>query len=310
MDISQLRTLVCVAEFGSLSKAADHLCTAQPALSRQVRLLEEELGARLFERHGRGRVLTEQGRVVLQHAARIMAEVEDIRFSVTDEDNALNGGQVSIGLVPTVSEILASPMLASLRQARPRAKIRIVSAYSLYLMDRIHRGEIDVAVLYDPHSIRSLRSEPLLEEDLYVVGPPGADLVPGRSISVASLGERPMLLPSAGHSLRQIVDRAAGEAGIKLQVMLEVDSYSILKQLVLSGVGCTVLPLGPVALDVAAARLCAAPLTDPPLRRVLELAAPADRPPSRLASFVQKTLVATASELVASQGWPGRMRTR
>ena len=115
MDVTQLRTLVYVAELGSLSKAADRLCTAQPALSRHVRLLEEELGTRLFDRHGRGMVLTEQGRTVLQHAQRIMAEFEDIRSSVAEENGTL-GGRVSIGMPPTVAEVLAVPIVEAIRK--------------------------------------------------------------------------------------------------------------------------------------------------------------------------------------------------
>ncbi|HZW46452.1 MAG TPA: LysR family transcriptional regulator, partial [Microvirga sp.] len=81
MDIAQLRTLIHVAELGSLSKAAGRLHIAQPALSRQIRLLEEELGIRLFDRHGRGMVLTERGRDVLRHAIRVLAELEELRAS-------------------------------------------------------------------------------------------------------------------------------------------------------------------------------------------------------------------------------------
>ncbi|RVA63909.1 LysR family transcriptional regulator, partial [Mesorhizobium sp. M7A.F.Ca.CA.001.11.2.1] len=83
MELSQLRTLIHVAELGSLSKAADRLHIAQPALSRQVRMLEEELGFALFLRHGRGMVLSEQGKEVLTHAMRVMAEIDEIRATAT-----------------------------------------------------------------------------------------------------------------------------------------------------------------------------------------------------------------------------------
>ena len=310
MDITQLRTLVCVSELGSLSKAADQLCTAQPALSRQMRILEEELGARLFDRNGRGMSLTEQGRVVLQHAARILSEFEHIKSSVAEESGAMSGGHVSIGMPPSVSEVLAVPLVKAVRKSRPNATCRIVSAYSLYLLEWLHRGSLDLAILYDPASIRSLRSAPLLEESFYVVAPPDSGLSPGEPLAFRSLVGKPLLLPSPDHSLRQIVAQAAEECGVTLDVKVEVDSYTALRSLVLGGCGWTILPLAPVLSDLASGRLCAAPLADPAPRRVLELSLPTDRPASRLTSFVQEAVVSTAAGLVAAGAWPAKMRTR
>ena len=171
MELSQLRTLIHVAELGSLSKAADRLHIAQPALSRQVRLLEEELGVRLFARHGRGMVLTEQGQEILKHATRVMAELEEIRAAASETGAPLRG-QIAIGFPPTVADIVSVPLVASFGKAHPQAELRLVAAYTGYLLDWLHRGEIDVAVLYDPHAARSLRSQPLLLEDLFLIGPP------------------------------------------------------------------------------------------------------------------------------------------
>src|SRR5215213_3517554 len=105
MDFAQLKTLIHVAELGSLSKAADRLNIAQPALSRQIRLLERELGTYLFERHGRGMVLTEAGRQVLEHASRIMSELDALRSSVAQPGSSLRG-IVTIGTTPTVAAIV------------------------------------------------------------------------------------------------------------------------------------------------------------------------------------------------------------
>ncbi len=309
MDISQLRTLVRVAELGSLSKAADRLCIAQPALSRQIRMLEEELGTRLFDRHGRGMVVTEQGRTVLRHALRILKEVDAIKADVIDETDAF-GGHVSIGLPPTVSAMLAAPLLGAILAAHPNAKCRIVSGYSLYLLDWIYRGEIDIAVLYDPQSIISLKSEPLIEEDFHVVAPAGSGLSPDEPVPFAALAGRPLLLPSINHGLRQIVEQCAQDRGIGLDVRVEVDSYSTLLQLVADGLGWTILPLAPLRSDIASARLAGAPLIDPVPKRLLELVLPADRPASRLVSFVREAMIETTARLVADGSWAGRSATR
>lgn len=306
MELSQLRTVMLVAELGSLSRAADRLCTAQPALSRHVRLLEEELGVQLFDRHGRGMVLTEHGRAVLEHATRIMHEIDDIKSSVVDQRGTLSG-HVSIGLAPTVSEVMALPLINTLRRAHPNATFRIVSAYSLYLLEWLHGGDLDVGVLYDPKAIRSLKSEPFAEENFHILGASDAGLALDTPVRFADLAGRPMVLPGMAHSMRHIAEFAAEEAGIKLDVVVEADSYSVLKQYVLSGLGWTILPLGAVVADIACSRLTAAPLIDPVPRRMLELAFPSDRPVSRLASAVRRALLTTGSDLVSRGAWPAKM---
>jgi len=306
VEIAQLRTLICVAELGSLSKAADRLRIAQPALSRQVRMLEEELGVALFTRHGRGMVLTEQGRDVLKHATRITAELDEIRASASDVEAPLTG-QVAIGLPPTVADIISAPLVAAFGKAHPNAVLRLVSAYTGYLLDWLHRGEIDLAVLYDPRSARSLRSRPLLLENLFLIGPPEARFSTVRAISFKELAGKRLLLPSTRHGLRTIVERCAADAEITLDVVVEADSYATLKALVRHGHGWTILPLAPIHEDVTANALTAAPLVDPvPVRRLV-LSFPMDRPTPRLARFAGKAIVDIVADQVERAVWVGQL---
>ncbi len=309
MDISQLRTLVRVAELGSLSKAADRLCVAQPALSRQMRMLEDELGTRLFDRHGRGMVITEQGRTVLRHATRILKEVDAIKADVIEETDAF-GGHVSIGMPPTVSNILAVPLLTAIHAAHPTVKCRMVSSYSLYLLDWMYRGEIDIGILYDPQSIISLKCEPLVEEVFHVVAPASAGLSADQPVPFTSLAGKPFLLPSANHGLRQIVEHCAQDCGITLDVRVEVDSYSALRQMVVQGCGWTILPLAAIQSEPAFTTLSVAPLVNPVPTRLLQLVLPADRPESRLVSFVRQTMIDTVSALVSDGSWSCNLARR
>jgi LysR family nitrogen assimilation transcriptional regulator len=288
MELSQLRTLIHVAELGSLSKAADRMRVAQPALSRQVRLLEQELGVQLFVRHGRGMVLTEQGQTVLAHATQVMRKLDDIRSDMADGETPMVG-QVAIGLPPTVADIISVPLVCAFR-AHPGAVPRLVSAYTGYLLDWLHRGEIDLAVLYDPRSARSLRSRPLLVEHLHLIGPAEAGLSTTQAVPFRELKGRPLLLPSARHGLRAIVERCAAESGIALNVVAEADSFGTLKDLVRHGYGWTVLPTAPIHRDIESGQLTAAPLTEPAPERRLVLAFPADRPASRLARFAGEAI--------------------
>ena len=308
MELSQLRTLVHVAELGSLSKAADRMRIAQPALSRQVRMLEDELGIRLFDRHGRGMVVTEQGREVMQHALRALAEIEEMRAGAAQGDAPLKG-QVAVGLPPTVADIISVPLVEAFAHAHPQAVLRLVSAYTGYLIDWLHRGEIDLAVLYDPRSARSLRSKPLLVENLFLIGPPEAGLSVVRAVPFKDLGGRRLLLPSARHGLRSIIERCAVEAGIALDVRVEADSYATLKKLVRHGHGCTILPLASIHDDIEAGHLSAAPLLDPAPVRRLVLSYSADRTTPRLARFAGDAITAIVSRHVEEGVWAGQLFT-
>ena len=304
MELSQLRTLIQVAELGSLSKAADRMHIAQPALSRQIRLLEEELGIRLFARHGRGMIITEQGQKVLQHATRILAELEEIRTQASETSLT---GQIAIGMPPTVADIISVPLVTAFGEAHPKVMLRLVSAYTGYLLDWLHRGEIDLAILYDPRPVRSLRSEPMLLESLVLIGPPEAGFSITRAMPFEKLQGRRLLLPSPRHGLRIIVERCAAETGIALDIAVEADSYATLKDLVRHGHGWTILPLAAIGEDIAAGQLSAAALVDPAPVRRLTLSYPADRPVARLTSVAAAIIKAIVSDKVERALWPGQL---
>jgi LysR family nitrogen assimilation transcriptional regulator len=306
MELSQLRTLIQVAELGSLSKAADRLHIAQPALSRQVRMLEDELGVRLFERHGRGMVLTEKGREVLKHAIRVLSELEEIRAAASDTATALTG-QIAVGLPPTVADIISAPLVAAFGKAHPQARLRLVSAYTGYLLDWLHNGEIDIAILFDPRPTRSLHNQPLLLETLFLIGPPEAGFSTVRAVHFKDLEGKRLLLPSLKHGLRTIVERCAAQAGIALDVAVEADSFGTLKDLVRHGHGWTILPLAPIHEDITARRLTGAPLIDPVPERRLVLSYPTERPVPRLARFAGEAISRIVADYVEQGVWVGQL---
>ena len=289
MEISQLRTILHVAELGSLSKAADRLRIAQPALSRQVRLLEDELQVRLFDRHGRGMVVTEAGQAVLRHAQTIMTELELIRASVLDEGMPMTG-HVSIGMPPTVGDILSIPLAEAFKTQHPDATLRIISAYSGFLLDWLHRGDVDIAILFAGKPVRSLKALPLLEENLYLIGPANSQLRPDRPTNFETLASMPLLLPSIGHGMRNIVEECAKACSVELNVKVEADNYSTLKNLVKTHHGLTILPLAPIHDEISKGELTYAPLTDPMPVRKLVMSYPSDRPVSRLTKFAARIL--------------------
>lgn len=306
MDVVQLKTLIHVAELGSLSKASDRLHIAQPALSRQIRQLEKELGVYLFARHGRGMIITDAGSEVLQHATRIMDELEAIRSSVVGGHASFRGA-VAIGTTPTIAEIVTVPLVTRIREAHPDLSIRFSSAFSGYLVDWIQRGELELAISYDLEPLHTLRIVPVMMENLVLVGPPSAGLAWDNPVNFATLAQQQLVLPSPRHGLRKIMDHCAADVGFKIAANVEADSFGAMIDLVRHGFGLTALPLASIYTHLQNGTLCAAPLIEPTPMRKLVMVSPADRHVSPATRYVGETFVELASELVAQGIWAGHM---
>lgn len=306
MEIAHLRTLIHVAELGSLSRAADRLGIAQPALGRQIRLLEAELGAPVFTRHGRGMEPTELGRRLIGPAGEVLAQLDEIRNLAARCDDT-HVGNVHFGMTPTVAEVMTVPLALAVRQAHPGLNLRIESAFSGHLMDWLKRGELDFCVSYDPNPTGPVRTEPILFESLLLVGNARSNLALDRPVEFGSLTEFDLVLPSPRHGLRRIVDDFAGRAGLTLRPTIETDAFGAMIDLVESGFGMTILPLAPIYGRIGAGTLCAAPLDDPaPVRRVA-ITYPADRPVAPAARYVGDRFRRIAGDLVARGVWAGRL---
>lgn len=305
MDVAQLKTLMHVAELGSLSKAADRLGTAQPALSRHIRQLEAEIGAPLFVRHGRGMAITEIGREALAHAHRVLDEMEAIRSVATRVKGSLSG-EIRIGMTPTVAEILTVPLARALHGAHPNLKLRLAAAYSGHLLDWLRRGELDLALSYDPQTTGSLRIEPVMMEELLLVraGPGGASA--RKAMPFARLKGEKLILPSPRHGLRAIVEACAARAGVTLETAIEADSFSAMVDLTRAGFGAAILPLAPIHAQTQSGALTVTRLKDPTPERKLVIAFPADRPIGPAARAVGLAIGAVTRDLVDRKLWAGR----
>lgn len=306
MDITQLKTLIHVAELGSLSKAADRLNIAQPALSRQMRLLEEELGAPLFERHGRGMVITDIGKEVLEHAVRVMAELESVRNTVAKGRTSYRG-TVLVGMTPTVGAIVTLPLVKRIREEHPELGVRFTTAFSGFLLDWLQRGDLEVVVSYDPQPLRSLRIIPVMTEDLLFVGPASAGLKISSRLQFSKIAQHELILPGPRHGLRTLIDECARQAGIKLETRVEIESFGTMIDLVRAGLGCTVLPLAPIHKLIAEKKLSAAKLVNPTPTRKLVLAYSAERPVNPSARFVGEAFSEIARGLIKRGEWMGRL---
>lgn len=287
MDIRHLESLVAIADRGSLSRAAVALNVAQPSLSRQMRLLEADVGQRLLVRTGRGVAPTAAGEVLLAHARTMLETARRARQELLDM-NADPSGRVLVGLPPRVALGLSVPLVKGFRARFPRAVITLQEGLSQTLRESLIAGRLDLALLFDPPPSPQLKYEPLTRERLVLVAPPGSRL-PARA-SLASLANYPMVLPNAPNAVRGVVDGVLRPRGISLDVVAEVGAVQTVLALVAQGVGCTILPESGQAGSAAAARLPEALIGPPALWNSLVLAVPLARPATRLTRETQQLL--------------------
>lgn len=303
MDLKQLRSFREIAEAGSLSRAADRLRLAQPALSRQIRLLEAEAGLPLFTRHGRGMALTEAGRELL---ARISGPLRQLEGAFA-ELRALSGavaGQVALGMMPTVAAVLAGPLARRVAERHPAVSLRIVEGYTGHLIGWVQRGATDATLLYGPASDLHLPVRDLFIEALVLAGPPGSGLSPEAPVTLADAARRPLVAPSLPHGLRSIVETAAARARITLNLRHEADSFLVLKDLVECGLGFAILPRSAIRREEQEGRMTVAPLVRPTIRRQVVLAVP----PDRVAGRATEAVLALLAEEVAARADGGDWR--
>lgn len=301
MDLKQLRTFIMVAQTGSLSKASDRLRLAQPALSRQIKLLEAEIGFALFGRSGRGMVITEAGQELL---ARISGLVTQLDKSI-DDVRALDSrpaGRVALGINPSVSYVLAGRVALRVARELPNVSLRIVEGYTGHLIDWLQRGDVDLALMYGSASDLHLRVTELLLEDLFLVAPSDADL-PAGDIGVKQLEGMKLVLPSRPHGLRMVVEAACAKVQVVPQVTFEADSFRVIKELVMAELGYTILPLSAFYREQAVAGFKVCRLVRPKVTRKIVMALPVGRTDTRATTAVSRLVLDEIRVLIQSGEW-------
>ncbi|MFI4924566.1 MAG: LysR family transcriptional regulator, partial [Vicinamibacteria bacterium] len=238
MELKPLAWFLCIAETGSLSKAALQLQVSQSMLSRGIQDLESELGHRLFHRTGRGMHPTEFGRRLVPLAQRATQEVT--RF--TDEAKALRGklsGTVAIGLPGSIAARLVAPLVRLARDRYPELSLRFVEGLSGGIEEWLASRRIDIGLVFAREPRASRKGMVLASSNLYLVGPAGDALTAKRAVTVAQLASVPIMLPGRPHSVRTMVEDACAEAGIELDLLCEIDSLLAIRETVAAGCGYT-----------------------------------------------------------------------
>ena len=306
MDIKQLKTFICVAETGSLSAASDRLRLAQPALSRQIKLLEHKTGAQLFHRTVKGMTLTESGEKLLSRVSGIIRQLEQAVDEVRSSSESITGN-VAIGLMPSINSVLAVRLIEKVKSELPQVTLRIVEGYSGHLIEWLHRGDLDISFLYGPAHDLHLRCTGLLYENIALISAPGKLNHLGKEIQLSDIAHLPIVLPSRPHGIRILVDNAVAKAGVKLNVEISGDAFEVLKSLVKTGNYHGFIPLSAVNEDIREGTLEAKTFISPTIKRQLVLAMAPDRKNTRAAQATLKIITSEIEKMVGEGIWSAEL---
>jgi LysR family nitrogen assimilation transcriptional regulator len=284
VELKQLEYFRHVAELGSFTRAASFLSVVQPALSRQVRQLEVELGQNLFERNGRGVVLTDAGTRLLEHTRGILTQIGRARQELEDQRNG-DSGHFALGLPPSLGCGVTVPLVKAFGKQLPNANLVTVEGLSAYILEWLTVGRVDCALIYNAAPSPSVDLQPLLEDQLFLIAPRAektARKAVRKSITLAELADYPLVIPGRPHAMRMSVENALMSVERRIQIAHEIECIPAVIDLVRQGHGFAVLPLSAVKTSQWANQVVVKPILSPTLKASLFIATAAQRTRSPL----------------------------
>ncbi|ANN67145.1 LysR substrate-binding domain-containing protein [Bordetella bronchialis] len=313
MELRQLRYFVRIVELGSMSRAAIELDMAQSALSQQISRLEGELSTRLLKRNPRGVEPTEAGAAFFREAKLTLRHAEQ---AVRSAQQSRLTGSVSIGLPATTESILGLPLITAMRSRYPDVRLHMVGGMSGNLGDMLNARELDMAILFDQrlsgrqniYAGRRWMVLPLFEEQLFLIR--ARDATPRRALpaetTLAALAAEPLILPTARHGLRTILDAAFTHANIPPRIALEIDSQPMTMAALEAGLASMIQPWAAMgSVKDASRRFEWALVKDPHAVRINLLCSLNDDELSPAALAARTVLRSCVRQLIADGTWQG-----
>lgn len=307
MDLKQIEYFVRVAELGSFTRAATALDVAQPALSRQVRLLEVELRQTLLMRNGRGATPTEAGKLLMEHGRGILHQVARAREDLERARGAL-AGRVAVGLPPGIARVLSVPLIRAFRERMPEARLSITEGLSGSMREALAAGRLDIALIYNATPSPELELRPLLDEELFLVeahrptpASPGKSAAPTEhALPLRELADIELVIPSRPNAIRMQVESALADLGLKPRIALEIDGLAAILELVADGAGSAVLSRTAVQGSARPQAFSLRPIGPPRLRSQLSIAVSSQRPTTLTQQATLELIQQTADRLFAA----------
>ncbi|MRW91093.1 LysR family transcriptional regulator [Duganella sp. FT80W] len=302
MELRQLRYYVAIVDHGSLSRAALILHVAQPALTQQIRQLEQELGVQLLHRSAQGVLSTDAGKVFYEHAQAILKQVADARSAVAQSAERPSGS-VTLGLPHSISGALALPLLTATREHYPEITLQLTEELTGNLSEQLKSGRVNLAVLFDDGQLGQFSTTPLVEEELQFIC--RADAKSEQSLTLEQALQATLILPGLQHGVRPRIESVARAAGLSVDKVIEINSIAILKSALLADMGATILPSAPVLDELQRGSLRAYRIHDPAISRTVVLCSSRNIPLTNAASAIGRLVRQVSENLCAEGRWPG-----
>lgn len=305
MELRQLRYFVAIVDHGSLSRAARVLHIAQPALTQQLRQLEEELGTQLLHRSAQGVLSTDAGKIFYEHAQAILKQIGDAKSAVA-QSAGKPSGTVALGIPQSASGALALPLLTAVRATYPEISLQLTEELSGNLIEQLKSGRINLAVLFDDGQLTAFACTPLVEEEMMFITRSDSRFAPrGRSITLAKALKAPLILPGLQHGVRPRIENIVRAAGLSIGNVIDINSIAILKSAILADIGATILPVAPVLSEVERGVMRAHQITGAKISRTVVLCASRNIPLTNAAAAVEKLVLDVTRELCTGGRWLG-----
>jgi LysR family nitrogen assimilation transcriptional regulator len=306
MNLRQLQYFIEVSELESVTKAAERLHVAQPALSRHMRSLERDLGVRLFDRDGRGIVMTNAGLVFRDRVRLVLRELDRARLEVKALSRS-PGGRIDFGMPLSVSQALTRVLVQRVHQELPGVALRVIDGWTGFIIEWLLRGRLDLGIIYD-HTLKSdvLRTEPLAAEEHFLICAPHDRLAQRRSITLTEVAKLPLALPSREHGLRVAVEEFMHTIGKSPQIRFELESIVGLRQFAQQGGIYTILPRGEMEDDVVSGKVRTVRITNPTVYRTLFIAWSNERPITPQIKAVRSIARRETEEIIKKGTWGSR----
>jgi len=301
MDLAKLEAFVCVAELGSLSKAAARYGLVPSALSRQLSALETECRGRLLHRTGRGVSLTELGERVLPKARALLNDAKALEAEIGESAGTVRG-TVRIACLTSIASSLMTKVVSAARKSLPDVVINASEGLSGTIEQWLATGVCDLGFVFRKNA-GCVFEEPIAKLQLCLVGPAGDPLTLDETIPLTRLANVPVLQPGAPNAMRLSLEHTARQHGFSWNVVAEVESVALTKDMVVAGIGYAILSTASVHADVANGRLSASRIVDPVLERSIYLSSSSTRQSTVAVRQVSRLIREAAHELAPSMGW-------
>jgi DNA-binding transcriptional LysR family regulator len=301
MDFDQLETFIDVARLSSFSRAAEKRFRTQPAISSQIRSLEEEVGARLLDRSGGKVSLTASGKLFLKFAEDTL----DVRKGVVTaiaETERVPRGEIVVGANEGTCLHILPEVFAHFKKQYPDVSVNIRRADYAKVLESVIDNSVDFGVVSLPITDTRLTAVPIHRDELVLIVPPRHPLAKLKSAAAADIAQYPLVMPKVGHT-RDALDELFHQKKLKPRYAMEVDSSELLKRFVAADVGVGFIARSHVQEDVQARVLATVPLAEAQIRRDLALVFRKDKALSRAAlAFIDITVkIKTAESAISAK---------